>query len=255
MADEGKSLRKVLEENLIWFALIMIVLGASSALASYFKLREVITDQITSELPVLVEKNPAIRGERGETGPMGPPGAPGQQGPSGGRGAKGDVGQTGLQGPQGPEGPQGSQGLQGTPGQQGAQGLQGLQGPQGKEGPPGPAATLDLEALGWQIIHASAGAACAATSPVGGTPTARVAIPKKALRTCSDSCLYDTSGEYTLCSTSIAVGGIAPQRATHYNKPVALYYNFGCGDSQDNYDEVKGSPNFTAYCCCFKKDG
>jgi hypothetical protein len=109
--------------------------------------------------------------------------------------------------------------------------------------------------LRWAMQHAAAGGACAAASPVADSYTMHIVIPHRAGRSCADSCMFDTDGLYTNCRTSIAIGQVRPTRATAYNQVVSTNYNYICGDSQQNYDEVMTQgldSSYTAYCCCYQ---
>jgi hypothetical protein len=109
--------------------------------------------------------------------------------------------------------------------------------------------------LRWAMMHAAAGSACAAASPVGDSGSAHVVLAKPSGVTCSAACAANTGGTYTQCRTSIAIGSIRPTQATSYTDVVAIDYNYGCGDAQAAYDEVNGqgtATSYAAYCCCYR---
>jgi len=109
--------------------------------------------------------------------------------------------------------------------------------------------------LRWMMQHAAAGAACAAASPAGDSQAGHVVLSKPTGVTCAAACAANTAGAYTSCRTSIAIGSVRPTQATAYTDVLAQNYNYGCSDSQSNYDEVAGqglNSSYTAYCCCYR---
>ena len=108
--------------------------------------------------------------------------------------------------------------------------------------------------LRWAMMHAAAGGACAAASPIGDSSWEHAVIPKPSGVTCASACSNNTSGGYPFCRTSIAIGAVRPTRATAYSQVVSTNYNYGCGDTQAAYDEVLGqglNSSYTAFCCCY----
>jgi len=160
---------------------------------------------------------------------------------------------SGLVGPMGPEGPGGSAD---TPAQVLAKFNQAT-----LEGGKTTLGALDFTAIKydirWAMQHAAANAACAAASPVVDSPQGHVVIPHQAGATCTYSCANNTSGAFTQCRTSIAIGNIRMTQATAYSDVVGENYNYGCNDSQARFDETLGQGlqdtlnHYTAYCCCY----
>jgi hypothetical protein len=107
--------------------------------------------------------------------------------------------------------------------------------------------------LRWAMQHAAAAGACAAAAPVGGSCCERITVPKRGGQTCAATCAAVAS--HPSCLTSVAIGAIRVERAVSHTERVGANYNYGCGDSQDAYDEVRGEgldSSYTAYCCCFR---
>jgi hypothetical protein len=112
--------------------------------------------------------------------------------------------------------------------------------------------TFDLR---WAMQHASAAAACAASSPVSDSSFEHVVIAKPRGVTCAAACLGNTQGTWTACRTSIAVGSIRLTQATAPTDILAKNYNYSCADGQALFDEVAGDgldSSYSAYCCCYR---
>ena len=111
--------------------------------------------------------------------------------------------------------------------------------------------------LSWFVHHGAAAGACAAASPVGDSRSQHVVMPKPGGVTCAAACSANTGGTFTACRTSIAIGMVRRTQATAYTDILANNYNYGCGDAQNAYDEVRGqgltaAQSYTAYCCCYQ---
>jgi hypothetical protein len=107
--------------------------------------------------------------------------------------------------------------------------------------------------LRWAMQHAAAAGACAAAAPVGVSCCGRVTVPKRGGQTCAATCAALPTAPN--CLTSLAIGSIRVERAVSNSDVVGTNYNYGCGDSQDAYDEVRGEgldSSYTAYCCCYR---
>ena len=79
MVDEKWADR--LDRKLVWFALVMMSLGAVGAWTGYSKLRATIAEELKRELPGLLRSEPELarilKGEKGDKGEQGVPGPPG----------------------------------------------------------------------------------------------------------------------------------------------------------------------------------
>ncbi len=71
----SETLKGKLERNLVWFSLMMIVLGAGLAWTGYSKLRATITDELKTQLPELLRSDSKLAALL--KGPKGDPGRPG----------------------------------------------------------------------------------------------------------------------------------------------------------------------------------
>jgi hypothetical protein len=108
--------------------------------------------------------------------------------------------------------------------------------------------------IGWALQHAAAAGGCAAASPNSDSSSHHIVLVKPSAVTCEQACL--SSGRFTKCRTSIAVGSIAKNQAKSYSDIVSINYNYVCQDNQAAYDEVLGQGlndgSYSAYCCCYE---